>query len=152
MNRRRLDMFSVDERSAIMRAVKGSGTRAEVKAEAALRRLRFRYRRHAADLLGKPDFVLDRWRTAIFVDGDFWHGRPWHERGAAPVANRAYWIAKFERNWLRDRQMTARLRRAGWCVIRIWESDINGDPSAVERALRARLLRRKREIAQRGRR
>jgi DNA mismatch endonuclease, patch repair protein len=81
-------------------------------------------RRHARLLPGSPDLVIFGLRCAIFVDGDFWHGRAWFERSLAPRKNRAFWIDKFEGNRKRDRRVDRELRQKGWYVIRVWESDV----------------------------
>jgi DNA mismatch endonuclease (patch repair protein) len=70
----------------------------------------------------RPDFVFLKSRTAIFVDGCFWHGCPRH--GTQPKGNRSFWKKKFARNQARDRLVNQTLRRAGWRVLRIWEHDL----------------------------
>jgi DNA mismatch endonuclease (patch repair protein) len=92
-------------------------------------------------LPGNPDIVLPRHRAVIFVDGDFWHGRRWSLRRErlAQGSNSEYWIAKIENNIRRDRNVTRKLRLAGWRVIRVWESDIKRDAAAVATRVR-RLL------------
>jgi DNA mismatch endonuclease (patch repair protein) len=137
------EQFTREQRSAVMRAVKSRGTSAETRLVRILDEIGAERRTHARDLPGQPDFVLDKFRIALFVDGDFWHGRPWLERGEAPIQNRAYWIAKFERNAERDARTSRLLRRHGWSVVRIWESELIGLPDAVQRNLR-RLIRLRR--------
>jgi len=70
----------------------------------------------------RPDFVFLKSRTAIFVDGCFWHGCPKH--GTQPKGNRAFWKNKFSRNKERDRLVTRTLRRAAWRVLRLWEHEL----------------------------
>src|SRR5947209_1053612 len=113
------------EVSAIMRRVRSKGTTPELRLRKALRRLKFRFSSHRADLAGCPDFVFERRRVAIFVDGDFWHGRQWKLRGLPDLAsqfercrNRDYWLKKIQRNISRDRSNSRRLRRLGWTVLR----------------------------------
>jgi DNA mismatch endonuclease (patch repair protein) len=74
----------------------------------------------------RPDFVFARSRTAVFVDGCFWHGCPRH--GTQPKGNRAFWKNKFARNKARDRRVNRVLRRAGWRVVRIWECALKKHP------------------------
>lgn len=92
-----------------------------------------RYRLHPTALPGRPDIVISRCRLAIFCDGDFWHGRDWRKRKEKLTQgwNAAYWVAKIQRNRERDRAVTRTLRRLGWQVIRVWESDVLRDPSRV---------------------
>jgi DNA mismatch endonuclease (patch repair protein) len=93
--------------------------------------------------------VNDRLRIAVFVDGDFWHGRWWRRGGKVPYANRSYWLGKFRRNRERDRQVDRRLRRHGWAVVRIWESELLSRPDAVLAVLTTRFAKRRSEIGRR---
>jgi DNA mismatch endonuclease Vsr len=92
---------------------------------------------HPANIIGKPDFVISATRTAIFCDGDFWHGRDWQKRRAKLLAgaNASYWCAKIRRNMLRDKKVSAQLIDDGWAVLRFWESDIRRAPEAVIEAI-----------------
>lgn len=143
------ERISAEARSATMRAVKGAGTSSERQLQQMILELGHSAREQATDLPGRPDFAIDELRLAIFLDGDFWHGRDWLERGAAPERNRAYWITKFERNHARDRTSDAHLRSSGWSVLRIWESDLLADRAGVAGLLRARLVRRRQNQARR---
>jgi DNA mismatch endonuclease (patch repair protein) len=103
-------------------------------------RLGIRYRLHAADLPGKPDIVFRAARVVVFCDGDFWHGRRWSERREKLKRgiNASYWTAKIAANMARDRRIARLLRRQGWTVVRLWETDILRDPGrGVARVLRA---------------
>jgi DNA mismatch endonuclease, patch repair protein len=92
-----------------------------------------RYRKNVRSLPGKPDLVFTRARLVVFCDGDFWHGRTWPalSRKLKHGSNSAYWIAKIKRNRERDKQTTASLRRDGWTVLRVWETDILRSPEAI---------------------
>ena len=70
----------------------------------------------------RPDFVFKKQRTAIFVDGCFWHGCPKH--ATWPANRAAWWRRKIEDNKKRDRVVNFALRRAGWCVLRVWEHEL----------------------------
>jgi DNA mismatch endonuclease (patch repair protein) len=69
----------------------------------------------------RPDVVFTRQRTAVFIDGCFWHGCPEHAQ--RPRTNSGYWGPKISRNVERDHEQTARLEAAGWTVIRVWEHE-----------------------------
>jgi DNA mismatch endonuclease (patch repair protein) len=101
-------------------------TKAELLLRQALWARGLRYRLHAKDLPGRPDIVFRGLRIAIFVDGDFWHGRDWAERRKKlqQGANADYWLAKIAYNIERDGRNTQLLQRGGWTVIRLWETDI----------------------------
>lgn len=139
-----VDQFTPEMRSQIMRAVKGSNTAPERRLRQYLTEMGLHFREQAGELPGRPDFAIDTIRLAIFVDGDFWHGRWWTEKSAAPASNRKYWITKFEKNAARDRKNTVRLRRSGWSVIRIWESDLSRDFDEVSQNLCRRITQRTR--------
>lgn len=94
-------------------------------------------------LAGKPDLVIASARVCVFCDGDFWHGRRWGTLRSALErrSNAAYWVAKIESNRARDRTQTRALQRAGWVVVRVWETDVLNHP---ERQI-ARILRHVRQ-------
>ncbi|MCU0783982.1 MAG: very short patch repair endonuclease [Verrucomicrobia bacterium] len=93
------------------------------------------WRRHLP-LPGKPDFVFQKERVAVFVDGCFWHGCPKHLR--SPQTNGAYWRRKIATNRIRDVRVRRVLRQGGWCVLRVWEHELQNEPPLVQR-LRASL-------------
>lgn len=141
------DMFTVEVRSAIMRAVRTRGTDPEERLAAALTALGLSFKRHDQKLPGTPDFLFVRQRLAVFVDGDFWHGRTWFARGEAPVGNRAFWIRKFESNRRRDRRVDRALRQLGWAVVHLWGTDVRRAPDRAA----ARIVRRLELTEHRGR-
>lgn len=116
------------------------GTAAELLLRRRLWSLGLRYRLHAKDLPGKPDLVFRRQRLAVFVDGDFWHGRNWEKRRASLEKghNAPYWIDKIAYNIERDRRNDALLEQAGWRVLRLWETDVTKQPSVeADRVVKA---------------
>jgi len=138
------DVFDRKMRSRIMASVRTSGTMPELLLLTLLHERRLRVRRQARELPGSPDLVFDRVKLAIFVDGDFWHGRQWFESRGAPAQNRRFWIAKFEKNRNRDRLADARLRRSGWSVLRVWASDVRKRPAETVQLILSRIQRRRR--------
>jgi len=114
------------------------GTLAEMLVRHQLWARGLRYRLHGKDLPGKPDIVFRRQRLAIFVDGDFWHGRDWPSRikKLKRGTNPGYWIAKIAYNIERDRTNNEQLGELGWTVIRLWETDVLRAPEeAVGRVI-----------------
>lgn len=83
-----------------------------------------RYRYNDSNLAGSPDIVIPRYKIAIFVDGEFWHGHDWEQRKKTLKKNREYWIEKIEENMSRDRRNDALLSESGWCVFHFWERDV----------------------------
>lgn len=135
--------------SAIMRAIKGRENRAEMSLRKALWRRGLRYRVYDSSLVGKPDIVFVRARVAIFIDGDYWHGRTLREQGPRGLREVIrgdgfdYWRERFEKNIERDDRVTSALRNSGWTVVRLWESEVLADveASADRMAALVRLMR-----------
>lgn len=96
-------------------------------------RIGLRYRKNVETMPGKPDIVFVNARVAVFCDGDFWHGRNWKKLRPKlkQGTNAAYWSAKIATNIERDRRNNDLLEKAGWRVIRFWETDIKRDPLAA---------------------
>ena len=134
-----MDMFDKETRSRIMRAVRTAETEPEERLALALKAVGLRFRRNDRKIFGTPDFAFRRARLAVFVDGDFWHGRAWFEDAMAPATNAQFWIGKFERNRLRDRRVNRELKRRGWSVLRLWASEVRKRPLASAAKIRARL-------------
>lgn len=108
-----------------MSAIRSKDTKPELVVRRFLHARGLRFRLHRKDLPGKPDLVLARYRTAIFVDGCFWHGHGCARSPKAPATNVSYWTPKIERTRERDRDANAALRAKGWRVIRLWECEID---------------------------
>ena len=129
------DVFSKKQRSEIMSRVGTKDTAPELKVRELLHSMGFRFRLHRADLPGKPDIVLPRYETVIFVHGCFWHGHTC-PRGKRPSTREEFWNEKIEGNMRRDRRAQRRLRTEGWHVLIIWQCQ-----TRIEDGLRKRLER-----------
>jgi DNA (cytosine-5)-methyltransferase 1 len=117
--------------SNLMRRVKSRDTKPEVAFRKALWARGLRYRICDDALPGKPDLVFPRYRLAVFIDGDFWHGYQWQRRGLSTLEDqfretpsKDYWVRKITRNVARDEARTSELAGEGWRVLRFWESDL----------------------------
>lgn len=117
-------------RSALMSRIRGKHTGPERAVAAIMIGLRLAPERHPADLPGRPDFVLRTQKVAIFVDGDFWHG--WRFP-AWRLKLSEKWEQKIAATRRRDARSHARLRRAGWKVVRIWEHQVVNTDRLEER-------------------
>ena len=137
------DVFSKAKRSEVMSRIRSSGNRDTECALVAVFRAEgiTGWRRHRP-VFGRPDFVFPGIRTAVFVDGCFWHACPVH--GRVPAGNKAFWKRKLDANRARDRLVGRTLRAAGWRVIRIWEHDLRPKN-------RRNLLRKLRSLRPEGR-
>ena len=112
----------------------------ESKAETALSkelwRRGLRYRKNYRVLPGSPDIAILRYRVAVFVDGEFWHGKDWENRKEKLKSNREYWIAKIEENIARDKRNDNLLTNLGWIPIHFWEKEVNKEiESCVSRVM-----------------
>ncbi len=132
------DVFPPEQRSAVMRRVKGKDTTPEVVVRRLIWSLGGRYRLHRKDLPGKPDIALPGRRLAVFVNGCFWHGHDCARGARVPKANRDYWLGKVARNRARDAASRSALEMAGWRVETIWECELK-DRSALEARMRGLL-------------
>ncbi len=118
-----MDTISREERSKLMSRVRSSGNKStELRMIQQFRKLHIKGWRRNQAIFGHPDFVFPKRKVVVFVDGDFWHGHP--RLGRIPKSNSAFWKAKIEANKARDRKVNRVLKKAGWNVIRIWESEI----------------------------
>jgi DNA mismatch endonuclease (patch repair protein) len=128
--------MTVEQRSACMAKIRGKNTGPELFVLSLFQQTGFRPDTHARDLPGAPDFVVRDRRIVVFVDGDFWHGwrLPVWRHKLAP-----FWQKKIDANRVRDRRTHARLRRAGWRVLRIWEHQIKREPELVRLRIAALL-------------
>ena len=110
-------------RSEIMSRIKSKNTKPEILVRSFLHREGFRFSLHRKDLPGKPDIVLPRYRTCIFVNGCFWHAHDC-EKFRMPKSNQDFWKDKFDTNKKRDKRKCRQLRRLGWSVLTIWECEV----------------------------
>lgn len=132
------DVFTPEQRSAVMRKVPSKHSSAEMKVRRLLTRMGLGYRLHRKDLPGSPDVAMPGRKAAVFVHGCFWHGHDCRRGARAPKANAAYWTAKIARNRARDAASTAALAAMGWRPVTIWECELR-DEAALEARLRAEL-------------
>ena len=120
------DVFTPEQRSAVMRRVKGRDTGPELTVRRILRAAGIGYRLGGGGLPGRPDLVMKGRRTAVFVHGCFWHGHDCPRGAREPKANAAYWKAKIDRNRARDAAARSALEADGWRVVTVWECGMRG--------------------------
>lgn len=83
-----------------------------------------RYRTNYKKLPGKPDIAITKYKIAVFIDGEFWHGYQWDKRKPRLKRNRDYWIKKIEYNMKHDQQVNDELKKMGWTVLRYWSKPV----------------------------
>ncbi len=121
------DTMTDAQRHHIMSQVHSASTRPELKLRHALWHLKFRFRVNDKHLPGKPDIVLPKYRTAIFVHGCFWHGHNDCKYASIPKTNTEFWTEKITRNQQRDQDVWRQLEAKGWSVIVVWECELKKD-------------------------
>ena len=127
-----------------MSKVKLKGGKAETLLAKELWYKGYRYRKNDKRLPGSPDIAILKHRIAIFVDGEFWHGKDWEIRKGRLQRNREYWIEKIEENIVRDQRNDRLLIQAGWLPLHFWEKDVIKNTAEciaeIEEAVLARLI------------
>lgn len=113
-----------------MSRVRAKDTAPERVVRSMLHRLGLRFRKHVEALPGKPDIVLPKYKTVVFVHGCFWHQHRNCKRSRRPVSNAAYWNDKLDANKRRDQSVKNKLSRAGWKLMTVWTCQLN-DPDRL---------------------
>ena len=119
-----MDIWSIEKRSEVMSKIRGKNTKPEMILRSQLFMQGFRFRVHQKNLPGKPDIVLAKYRTVIFVHGCFWHYHKDCKEGRIPPTNTSFWKLKLDKNVQRDEEHKLRLEKLGWQVLTVWECDI----------------------------
>ena len=118
------DVHDADTRSYNMSCVKSKNTKPEIWVRKYLFACGFRYRTNVKKLPGTPDIVLPKYKTAIFVNGCFWHGHKNCRYFVIPKTRTEWWLDKINRNIDRDQANILALKKSGWRVITIWECQL----------------------------
>ncbi len=128
-----MDVHEPEVRSYNMRQIKGKNTKPEMVVRKFLFSKGFRYRLHVKNLPGKPDIVLPKYKTVIFVHGCFWHGHEGCKYFVVPKTRTEWWLTKINTNKLNDEKSKTLLKKAGWKIIIIWECELK--PSTIDYTL-----------------
>ena len=119
------DKMTPAQRHRCMASIKGKDTKPEMLVRRYLHGLGFRYSLHSKRLPGKPDIVLRKYHSVIFVHGCFWHGHPGESCYRKPSTNVEFWEEKIRRNKERDAADVAALESLGWHVMVVWECELS---------------------------
>ena len=119
------DNISISRRSWNMSQIKGSNTKPELIVRSFLHKNGLRFRINDKNLPGKPDILLKKYQTVIFVDGCFWHRHKGCKYAYNPKSREDFWQKKFKDNIERDNKINNLYARLPWRLIRIWECEIN---------------------------
>jgi DNA mismatch endonuclease, patch repair protein len=128
------DVHSKEIRSKNMAAIKGKDTKPEMLVRRFLHANGFRYKLHDKTLPGKPDIVLPKYKTVIFIHGCFWHGHKDCKYFVVPKTRTEWWLNKINGNIANDEKAIKALKKDGWKIIMLWECDLK--PSVYETILK----------------
>ncbi len=120
-----MDTVSKQKRSEIMSRIRSKDSKIETLFRKELWKQGFRYHKNSGKYFGKPDIVLKKHKTVIFIDSCFWHGCKKHCR--IPSVRKNYWTQKILRNITRDRTVSRHYKQCGWKLFRIWEHQISNE-------------------------
>lgn len=121
------DVHEPEIRSYNMSQIRGKDTKPEMLVRKFLYANGFRYRLHVKSLPGKPDIVLKKYNTVIFVNGCFWHGHNDCKYFSVPKTRTKFWIEKINRNKENDRESVKKLKEDQWNVLTLWECELRKD-------------------------
>ena len=125
------DSLTSEHRSWNMSRIKGQNTTPERQLRSLMHRAGFRFRLHVKGLPGRPDIVLPKYRSVIFVHGCFWHQHPGCKNATMPSTRREFWAKKLNGNVCRDQRNRALLEAIGWTVLTVWECEIEANSGLV---------------------
>lgn len=132
------DIVDTATRSKMMSGIRGKDTRLEQTVRKLLFARGYRYRLHSTKLAGKPDIVLSKYKSVIFVSGCFWHGHNCH-LFKVPQTRTEFWTEKINANKIRDHNNTRLLEQQGWRVLTVWECAIKGSRRLPEEEIAMRI-------------
>ena len=131
------DTHTAQQRRFNMQQIKSTNTKPEMLVRKFLFAHGYRYKLHDKKLPGRPDMVLPKYRTVIFVHGCFWHGHTSCKYYTVPKTNTDWWLNKINTNKANDTKAVKALKKDGWKIITVWECDLK--PAKVEKTLNALL-------------
>ena len=137
-----VDTLTREKRSWNMSRITGRNTKPEILLRSLLHREGFRFRLHDKRLPGKPDIVLPRHRTVIFVNGCFWHRHNNCEYAYTPKSRQEFWLNKFQGTIQRDQEKQKMLADLGWQVLVVWECELKRNSSLLVSDISLKLLGR----------
>lgn len=119
-----MDVLTPEQRRKNMQAIKNKATKAEVTLARSLWKRGLRYRKNNKKIFGSPDLTFSKYKLAIFVDGEYFHGYNWETEKHRIKTNREFWWNKIEGNMRRDQLVNKTLIDGGWTVLRFWTREI----------------------------
>ena len=141
-----MDRLSKDHRRSNISHIHGKNTRPEIALRSMLHKNGFRFRLQKKNLPGKPDIVLPKFKTAIFVHGCFWHRHEKCKYCYTPKSRKDFWVGKFERTAQRDAEQVSTLSQIGWLPVVVWECELKENPANVLKKVKKNLYKRPQKI------
>jgi DNA mismatch endonuclease (patch repair protein) len=127
------DVHTKEQRSFNMSQIKSKNTKPEMLVRRFLHASGFRYKLHDKTLPGKPDIVLPKYKTVIFIHGCFWHGHKDCKYFVVPKTRTEWWLNKINSNIANDEKAITALKKEGWKIIMLWECNLK--PSTTQKTL-----------------
>lgn len=140
-----MDVLTKEQRRRNMQAIKGKETVIEIKLAKALWARGHRYRKNDKKVFGKPDITFKKYKIAVFVDSEYWHGKNWDTEKYRIKTNRKFWWNKIAGNIKRDRVVNKELRKVGWKVLRFWGKNVNKTPELCIFKIETEISKRRNE-------
>ena len=119
-----VDNLTREQRKKAMSSVRQQDTKPEKQVRSILHKLGFRFRKNVSSIIGKPDIVLPKYKTIIFVHGCFWHQHKNCRKSIRPTSNIEFWNNKLDKNIKRDKQTLSELKSLGWNVLTVWTCEM----------------------------
>lgn len=140
-----MDKLTIEQRKKNMQAVKNKNSKIEIMLAKELWKKGLRYRKNDLSVFGKPDLTFKRYKIAIFVDSEFWHGKDWETKKYEHKSNQEFWYNKIERNIQRDIEVNDYLLKNNWEVIRFWGKEIERELVSCVRIIEGKINEIKRQ-------
>lgn len=119
-----MDVLTKEQRRKNMQAIKSQGTKDEILLAKSLWKRGWRYRKNDKSVFGKPDISFKKYRVAVFVDSEFFHGKDWETEKFRIKSRMEFWWPKIEGNIRRDALVNETLQKEGWTVLRFWSREV----------------------------
>ncbi|MBS0606342.1 MAG: DNA mismatch endonuclease Vsr [Verrucomicrobia bacterium] len=128
-----MDNLTIEKRSWNMSRIRGRNTKPEIRVRSLLHRMGFRFRLKNDKLPGKPDIILSKYKTTIFIHGCFWHRHMNCKNNYTPKSRTDFWMNKFNANIKRDKQISENISNIGWNQLIIWECETNNEEQLTKK-------------------
>jgi DNA mismatch endonuclease (patch repair protein) len=137
-----MDVLTKEQRRKNMQAIRSTQTKMEVILAKAVWANGYRYRKNDRKVFGNPDLTFKRYKIAVFVDGEYFHGKDWGTNKHRIKTNRKFWWNKIETNMKRDIEVNRQLQKEGWKILRFWSQDVKRNLRTCIQKIERQILKR----------